>query len=339
MQEVDAARRLAILRGETPPPIPEPEPEIDPSDKNFARRDRDSTTGFTKRKRKRAGEDDTDFEMRMVREKAEIGEKVAGELAMGATGGPKKREVDIIGKDGHIDLVGAPPPTTGNEKNPEHEREVAKKKREMEDQYTMRFSNAAGRDGFSAGSPWYAKSGGRSTSTIPTKEELDAEVGMEAPTKDVWGNEDPKRKLREAQRLSSTDPLAMMKIGAKKVREIEKERRKENDERQRELKELRREERHREKRRRKERHEDDNGRSRDRDTHRSHRSERSQYRHHSREREERRHRNRDERDIGTDRDRDRYKGRDCDRPSRSHGDREDRGRHSHRNHDDNGHGT
>ncbi|KAF3766261.1 hypothetical protein M406DRAFT_232971, partial [Cryphonectria parasitica EP155] len=243
MQEADAARRLAILRGETPPPLPEAEPENDPSDKNFARQDRGrSASGFTSRKRKRAGEDDTDFEMRLVRERAEIGANVAAELAI--PGGAKKGDTQIVDGRGHIDLIG-PPPETGKEKNAEYEREKAKKQREMEDQYTMRFSNAAGRDGIAAGDPWYTKSDSRSR------------TGIEAPTKNVWGTDDPRRKARETQRMASNDPLAMMRRGAQKIREIEKERRQENEQRERELKELRREERRREKRRRKNRREEE----------------------------------------------------------------------------------
>lgn len=276
MQEADSARRLAILRGETPPPLPEAEPEIDPSDKKFARRDRDSASGFSSRKRKRAGEDDTDFEMRLVRERAEAGDKAGKEL------GPKKetKSVEIVGKDGHINLVGAPV-ESGEQKNEEQEREKERKKREMEDQYTMRFSNAAGRDGFSTGDPWYARPDSRSRKAgTATKEELDAEMGMEASTKNVWGRDDPQRKARETQRLTSNDPLAMMKMGARKVREIEKERRKEDEEREQELQDLRRDERRREKRRRKERHEDEGEGDRHRDRHRSRRSEHSRRRHH-----------------------------------------------------------
>ncbi|ROV92593.1 hypothetical protein VMCG_08908 [Cytospora schulzeri] len=252
MQEVDAARRLAILRGETPPPVPEAEPVIDPSDKKFTRRDRDSS-GFQSKKRKRTGEDDTDFEMRLARERAEMGAKVAGELVVKAKG----ESGDIVDKAGHIDLVGGPPaPPPAAQKNPEYEREAAKKKREFEDQFQMRFSNAAGRDGFSAGAPWYAKADGRRATDLATttavsttsKAGLDAEIGMDAPTKDVWGNDDPRRKVRAVQRLNTDDPLAMMKTGAKRAREVEKERKREAEERERELKDLRKEERRREKR-------------------------------------------------------------------------------------------
>lgn len=325
MQDADAARRLAILRGETPPPLPEPEPEIDPSDKKFAtaRRDKEGgAVGFAPRKRKRAGEDDTDFEMRIARERAEAGERVRGELAAGVA--RKERPAEIVDRDGHIDLVGAPP-VTGKEKNPEYEREAAKKKRELEDQYTMRFSNAAGRDGFAAGDPWYAKSESRTTTAAKaTKEDLDAEIGMEAPTKNVWGNEDPRRKVREAQRLTSSDPLAMMKMGAKKVREVEKERKREAEERERELQELRREERRREKRRRKERHDDDVvDRAGDHHRHRSDRSEHSRRRRDDDRRREHRHRHRHGRERSTDTDTRKEEGREHDRNTERERDRSD----------------
>lgn len=325
MQDVDAARRLAILRGETPPPLPGPEPEIDPSDKKFARRDRDSATGFTSRKRKRAGEDDTDFEMRVARERAVMGDRITAELGAPPVGISKSKEIEIVGKDGHIDLVGAPLPTEKHEKNPEYEREEAKKKRELEDQYTMRFSNAAGRNGFAAGNPWYAKSGSRSNKSLPTKDELDAEIGIEAPTKDVWGNDDPRRKAREAERITSHDPLAMMRMGAKRVREVEKERRRENEERERELKDLRKEERRQEKRRRRERHEEDCERRRGREDHRSDRTLHSDQKRRDREREDGRdrHRHRD-RDKNQDLDRSSQRSRqgdgetDCQHHRRGH---------------------
>lgn len=332
MQDVDAARRLAILRGETPPPLPEPEPDIDPSDKKFARRDRDGAgaASFASRKRKRRGEDDTDFEMRVAQERAAMGDRIARELRAPLPDGSKSTETNIIGKDGHIDLVGPLPPTATTDKNPEYERDAAKKKREMEDQYTMRFSNAAGKDGFAAGDPWYARSGSRSSKRMPTKQELDQEIGIEAPTKDVWGNEDPRRKVREAERITSNDPLAMMKMGAKRVREIEKERRKENEERERELKDLQKEQRREEKRQRRERREEDRERHRGREAHRSRHSHRSEQHHRDRDRKERR----DWHKLGQS---DRNDGRDIERDNQS-SQRDDkassRERHRHRRQDD-----
>lgn len=298
---MDAARRLAILRGETPPPLPEPEPEIDPAHTKFARRDETSSTGFGPRKRKRKGEDDTEFEVRMARERAEAGGRTAGELARGVEGEHKKRAtIDIVGKDGHIDLIGAPPPEFGKtDKNAEYEKEAARKKRELEDQYTMRFSNAAGRDGFAGGDPWYASSSNHQRVLASDTAAKDGEVGIEAPTKNVWGRDDPNRQSREIKRITSNDPLAMMKMGAKKVREIEKERRQENEERAREMKQLEREERRREKRIRRERRHEDHGSHR----HRSDRPEHSRRRYRDDDHDQRRHRHRDNPDRNCDRER------------------------------------
>ncbi|PSR85605.1 hypothetical protein BD289DRAFT_253908 [Coniella lustricola] len=322
MQEADAARRLAILRGQTPPPLPEPEPDIDPSDKKFARRDKDSATGFSSRKRKRAGEDDTDFEMRLAFERAEMGRNLAAELAgpRAGDGATKQGDVHIVDGQGHIDLIGAPPPSSGgSEKNAEYEREKERKKRELEDQYTMRFSNAAGRDGFAAGDPWYAKAGSRSRtfSAASTRKDLISEIGSEATTKNVWGKEDPKRKDRETQRLVSSDPLAMMKTGAKRVREIEKERRKEVEEREKALKELRKEERREEKRRRRDRHDKGEDGSRHRHRHGPYRSEHSERKHDDRDLKERNgHHRQHVRDEKRDRSEGRYHPRVVDRGGR-----------------------
>ncbi|KAI1472070.1 uncharacterized protein F4812DRAFT_456166 [Daldinia caldariorum] len=239
-QEVDAERRLAILRGEVPPPLPPSDQlggEDEPRDRKRNRYEdqKESSRGREKRKRKRAGEDDTDFELRLAREQAEATQATGDALVKRTSNAP------LVDHTGHIDLFPEERPRVPIEKNEEAEREAAKKKREYEDQYTMRFSNAAGKDGLVG--PWYAKGG-------DIKDIVDG--NLEAPSKDVWGNEDPRREEREAARVVANDPLAMMKRGAAKVREVEKERRKLNEERDRELKQLRREERRRERRQRRE---------------------------------------------------------------------------------------
>ncbi|KAL7624594.1 hypothetical protein AAE478_006161 [Parahypoxylon ruwenzoriense] len=240
-QEIDAERRLAILRGEVPPPLP---PAPSPSARDEApsrKRDRDepdaSGWGRERRKRKRAGEDDTDFELRLARDRAGAAQTAGSALVTARSDAP------LVDHAGHIDLF---PEERAHahgrsQKNEEAEKEAEKKKREYEDQYTMRFANAAGKDGLVG--PWYAKGG-------DTKDII--EGNLEAPSKDVWGNEDPRRKGREAARLVSSDPLAMMKRGAAKVREVEKERRQLNEDKDRELKQLRKEEKRRERRRRRE---------------------------------------------------------------------------------------
>lgn len=199
MQEADAARRLAIMRGETPPPLPT---EETPETRAVVRKEYFPTG--ERRKRKRAGEDDTDFEMRLARERAAEGEQVAMRLA-----------------EGRDRAVLAPPPT-----------EDAK---------------ARGKRGIPAGpttfgamkevqAEWYAKP------VRPGDED-------ETPGRDAFGREDPGRKVRDVIRLDKNDPLALMKRGAAKVRELGQERKREAEERERELRALRKEQRRAEKRR------------------------------------------------------------------------------------------
>ncbi|KAF5715783.1 hypothetical protein FMUND_6700 [Fusarium mundagurra] len=220
MQEIDAQRRLAILRGEVPPPIEVDEP---PKDEETPVRDRDaSQRTSTRRKRKLPGEDDTDFEMRIAREN-DNSALVRIE--------PEKKSTSsapLVDHNGHIDLLGDEKSRAHAEKNQEAEKEAKKKKQSYEDQYTMRFSNATGKDGVLK--PWYSQS--------------DA-AAPDASSKDVWGNQDPNRKERDAKRIESNDPLAMMKKGASKVREIKQERKRFQEEREEELKQMRRDERHR----------------------------------------------------------------------------------------------
>ncbi|KAI1084869.1 hypothetical protein F5B20DRAFT_223445 [Whalleya microplaca] len=243
-QDADAARRLALLRGEEPPPLSPPRPTDDDATRSGSgKRDRDeqwTSRGEPRKRRKRAGEDDTDFEVRLARE------RVASAAGHSDGAVVKSSDAPLVDSAGHIDLFPQGSSTTKDEKraphkhekNAEAEKEAAAKRREFEDQYTMRFANAAGRDkdGLVAGGVWYAKGG----------EVVDAH--LDAPGKDVWGNEDPRHKDREAKRVVASDPLAMMKRGAARIREVERERRLVNEEKERELKELRREERRRRRR-------------------------------------------------------------------------------------------
>jgi hypothetical protein len=222
MQEVDAQRRMAILRGEAPPPIPD-EPAAIEIHGSSSTRDTYPGSGGVRKKRKRAGEDDTEFEMRLASERLEPATtSLAVEARRPTSSAP------LTDQAGHIDLFGDERARARTEKNEEAEKEKKKKQRELEDQYTMRFSNAAGKGGMDKA--WYSSAG--------------ALTVAERPMKDVWGNEDPRRKERDAQRMVSSDPLAMMKKGASRVRELKEERRKIQEERDEELRQLRREQRH-----------------------------------------------------------------------------------------------
>lgn len=308
MQEVDAQRRMAILRGEAPPPIPD-EPAAIEVHGSPSTCDTYPGSGMRKR-RKRAGEDDTEFEMRLASERLEpTTTSLAVEARRPTSSAP------LTDQAGHIDLFGDERARAQTEKNEEAEKEKKKKQRELEDQYTMRFSNAAGKGGMDEA--WYSKP--------------DALAVAERPMNDAWGNEDPRRKERDAQRMVASDPLAMMKKGASKVRELKEERRRIQEERDEELRQLRREQRHHHHRkerrhgrrrdngspedsgRRRHRSRDGHGSDGDRDREIRRRIERERPAEHS---GGRRHRSRDGGDDRGDRERRRHREREDDRPSR-----------------------
>lgn len=275
MQEIDAQRRLAILRGEAPPPITYDKEDEPVESHRPSRESGPDHHGSARRKRKRHGEDDTDFELRLAKQRAEPANTSLEVSQRTSSSAP------IVDHRGHIDLFGDEKTRAHAQKNEEAERESKKKKREYEDQYTMRLSNAAGKNGTNR--PWYSQA--------------DAERG-DAPLKDVWGNDDPRRKDRDEKRIVASDPLAMMKKGASRVRELKQERKKFQEEREEELRQMRRDERRREKHRRRE----------DRETRRRSESPRS---------DRSRRRSRDRRDEKHDRERDRGRRRDRER-ERSH---------------------
>ncbi|CAG8982231.1 hypothetical protein HYALB_00013969 [Hymenoscyphus albidus] len=222
MQELDATRRLQILRGEEPTPSSAIE-EISHGDRK-REHDGDFRGGRERKKRKKAGENDTDFEMRLAHEQtASASNNKERGLVLA-----NKVDAPIVDETGHISLFPQEAPKQSQQisKCAEAERETAKKRKEYEDQYTVKFSDAAG---FKQGleNPWYSKQNNTTT------EEMDA-----MPGKDVWGNEDPRRKEREAKRMVSNDPLATMRQGAKQVREVEKERKRWREEKEKEMKAL-----------------------------------------------------------------------------------------------------
>ncbi|CCC05251.1 unnamed protein product [Sordaria macrospora k-hell] len=204
MQQVDAERRLAILRGEVPPSLEEPVSSADPSNDPGRRRHRERDLLAGGRKRKRAGEDDTDFEMRVARERAMVGANAASELSGPVVNSASSTTAaSLVDSKGHITLF-AEEELKLAEKGEDLETEAAKRKREEAEQHQVRFTSAAGRDSeglLAKNGPWYATP--------------DGDVAALVPSKNVFGKEDPGRKAREVERLSASDPLAMMKRGAK----------------------------------------------------------------------------------------------------------------------------
>lgn len=147
--------------------------------------------------------------------------KSDGQVARRATG-----DAPLIDHSGHINLF----PIEGSRhhapKNVDVEAETMKKKKEDEDQYTMRFSNAAGFKQAVGHKPWYYD-------PVTAEGVQEGVVG-----KDVWGNEDPRRKEREKIRVAADDPLAIMQKGVQGLRRVEMDRRKWREEQERELRDL-----------------------------------------------------------------------------------------------------
>ncbi|KAK4692883.1 hypothetical protein P7C71_g4406, partial [Lecanoromycetidae sp. Uapishka_2] len=280
MQEVDAERRIQALRGlkvDAPPsPLEEPADEV--------RSGRDGP-GRERKRRRIAGEDDTDRDIRFAQENNAL-VPAKPEMQMKSK---KSSDAPITDAKGHINLF----PVDGSRhhapKNAEVEAEKAKKQKEFEDQYTMRFSNAAGFKQAVGQKPWYHSMGAEKTNDTET------------PSKDVWGNEDPRRKEREKIRMSADDPLAAIKKGVAGVREVEKERRRWKEEKSIEIRELEESERRRERKRRRRHEEDDfegfnldgstrNGKSESHRQRSRERSSRHSHSHRSRSRNRDRHR-------------------------------------------------
>ncbi|ORY10167.1 hypothetical protein BCR34DRAFT_486145 [Clohesyomyces aquaticus] len=228
MQELDAERRAAILRGQTPPPLP----VADAKSEERPRRTADKgTDGHDRKRRRLAGEDDTDRDIRLAA--AVTGPKDDDSVAVLKLRKPAL-DAPLTDHAGNINLFPVDhKEARKREKNAEAEKEKKKKEQAFEDQYTMRFSNAAGRSGLER--PWYAESGSKAS-----KEALGSEEKMlECPSKDVWGREDPRRKEREQARISSSDPLAFMNKAQMQLKRSREDKKKFNNEREKELRELR----------------------------------------------------------------------------------------------------
>ena len=170
------------------------------------------------KKRRLDSEDDTDRDIRLAQQLQTLQsvKPIPNSKTAGVT--------SLLDKDGHINLF--PDNATRKSKgNDEVAAEDAKRQQDLEDQYTMRFANAAGRSKGS-GKPWYT---GPATDGLPDSGVV---------PKNVWGNEDPHREAREQKRLNANDPLAAMKKGVKQLREADKHREEWRAQRERDLNEV-----------------------------------------------------------------------------------------------------
>lgn len=243
MQEQDAERRIALLRGEIPPALPEPEPE----EEHTGKRRREHAEGRQRKRRRLRGEDETDMEMRLAREDVEAASSARQKLDMRDGGRKSKRDGSphLVDGEGHIQLFSEPRERDGRKgsgKDDEAEDKRVRKQQREQDKVTMRFSNAAGY-GKGTQKLWYAagERGKPAASAMPL---------ADVQEMDVWGNEDPRRKEREQNRISSSDPFAAMQMAQRQLKQSEREREKWKAERDRDLLEFKKEEDRRRRRRR-----------------------------------------------------------------------------------------
>lgn len=242
MQEVDNERRLAILRGEAPPPLPPDESES--QHKRDTHDDRSTEYRRERKRRRLAGEDDTERDIRLAREDLEIANGPKDRLS-----GPQndKRNVPIADRECLMDLFPEERSASQKKAAQRAEDDAAKRRREkeQEEQLSMRFADAAGKNGLKQ-DPWY-----KTTNDIGT-------MNASGESKDVWGRPDPRRKEREQARIASDDPFAAMKQAQKQFKQAQTDKA-EWEERQRELKRMRKEEERRqrkEERKRRRNHDD-----------------------------------------------------------------------------------
>ena len=233
MQEQDAERRIALMRGEQPPALPA---VTDESNDNEHAHDPRQSDGRERKRRKLKGEDDTEREMRYAREDAEAGSRMRESFKQVKTKDAALDDAPLQDRRGQIQLVPAPEDGGGCERQPSKPEKTSQRKSDEEQSQGMRFSDAAGyRNGMDK--PWYTASSNnrdRHDTHKPSTEMALAEV----QGKDVWGNEDPRRVDRERQRVTSSDPFAMMQQAQKQLKRSEGDREKWQAERDREMQQL-----------------------------------------------------------------------------------------------------
>ena len=203
MQENDALRRTALLRGETPPPllVLDPADSKDADSHREARRERDPDRHRTKRRR---GEDDTDRDIRLARQARVDGEGITARLRPDHDKREGRvSEVSLTDARGNIQLFSpaeSVPPSKPKTRPDDKEEGVA-------------LRDAAGY-GNRGANPWYT-----SQSDTPA-------IG-----RDAFGREDAGRSGRDAVRIARSDPLAAMRGAQIALQAARAERRREEESR------------------------------------------------------------------------------------------------------------
>ncbi|KAF2495549.1 hypothetical protein BU16DRAFT_582194 [Lophium mytilinum] len=240
MQEADAERRIAILRGVTPPPLlPVPADSLETGHKR-ARSDRaegkdKDGSGHDKKRRRIRGEDDTDRDIRLAQ--ATTAPRSENDDGLGAKGWKPKVAADapLVDHQGHISLFPVDEKAEmqklrKGERNDKAERDKKKKEKDQEQQNGMPL----GGGGTGApGKPWY------SAAKVSNDGAQGDDMLINMPTKDMWGKEDPRRQEREKKRLVASDPFAVMQKAQSQLKQAERDRRAWAAKREQEIMELR----------------------------------------------------------------------------------------------------
>ena len=226
MQEVDAERRIQLLRGERPSTPPLPKLSNIHSETSRSENNPTDDAGRSRKRRRLVGEDDTDRDIRLAREDAARNDAKREEMIVASRRNQRNAQAPLLDSAGHINLFPAEGTNKTVEKNRDAEAEAEKNRRSYEDQYTMRFSNAAGFKQTAGGQPWYSSS----AQTVAAPNSL--------REKNVWGDEDPMRRDREIARMNTNDPLAAMKRGVRQLKATQQERKRWNEAKREELEAL-----------------------------------------------------------------------------------------------------
>jgi hypothetical protein len=159
------------------------------------------------------GEDDTDRDLREAREQQEKrGNKAVARLRSTRA---DEAEAPMVDAKGHINLFPERRPKHHEKGRKSELDKERKQQRDADEGQGMQLKDAWGYKNDPNGA-WYMDKDGTVKDTTG---------------KDVWGNEDPRRRERQAKRVVSSDPLAFMKQAQAQI----KEGRREREEREREL--------------------------------------------------------------------------------------------------------
>ncbi|KIH89209.1 hypothetical protein SPBR_07384 [Sporothrix brasiliensis 5110] len=208
----------------------------------------------TRRPRKRHGEDDTDFEMRMARQYVE--EEVKASKRQKMTGAAVEKDRPIVDRNGNIDLFsqladeGAIGAQTSRTQPAGPAPDVPPS--------SMRFADAAG--GENALSAWYA---GEKGPTPASKPSFSSSAGSAY-------NKSRRPPLPAPAGSMAADPLEAMRQAAATIRTLKEDRKRESAERAREMADLIKEQTRREEREREREHRRRHGRRERRHRHHRH---------------------------------------------------------------------